>query len=429
MLRKIFRFVDTFIPAETAPSLQTRFRFRLVVILYFVSIFFGSAFLISTILIGLEKSPLVLMVSLSVTLNIVGILLIRKAYSAEKIVVANICIGFTITVFDVLAITKSIVPAINVFSSNLLLAFLVFPEAKIRIFVMAWGLACTVACLALAGRFGISLPALASPMLETMTSSVISMILGLLILIFVYLKIKGITEKELNQEHEWQERSLQLNEISSMTSIMRSLMNLPLQAFMSDWRAFRSEPADERTKARMRRELDDLMSISQSFSWIYRAYRREKACAALSQTLLQHLQVLLSFKVAETGWSLNAKPVERSVEIYGPIPSMMLLLFSTILQILESDQPEELRRLYVHVHHEGESIKWTISWPDSSRDGARQWLDQENLSPRNEMIEDLKKACLATIDEYEDEGLRHLQISGAWLSWSAQSDLSEGSQA
>lgn len=418
MLRSILTFLDGFIPAKKSPP-QVKVRLRLVAVYYLISSVSLSLYLILGIALNFLHSSFSSILAFALFVNILAIVLIRRSYPVDKVVVSNICLRLIITTVDFLMFSKMLLPGwIGIFTLNLLLVFLLFPEKGIRFFMLAFTLVSQLAGFSLAPRFGISFARALSASPGALTSYLFFSEIAAVTMIFLYLKIREITARELDHEQEWQLRSLRISELTSITGIMVPLMRRPLHAFVRDWQAFEAAPTNSRDKelAKMDHDLDDLLRVSQSFSWIYRAYRRESGCAAQLATLVQQLEVLLSSKAVEKGWSVKTRSMEQNVEIFGPIPSIMLLLFSTVVQVLESAQPEALRHLELSVDKEGHAVRWIVSWPDSPQGTGRQSLDWEGQFMRHDLLQDLKKDCLATIDDYEEKGQHYLRISGAWLS-------------
>lgn len=146
--------------------------------------------------------------------------------------------------------------------------------------------------------------------------------------------------------------------------------------------------------------------------------RLEDSHPAWSDVLFKQLQILLNPTVKEGGWTIKSRVPEEVIEVYGPIPSMMLLLFSMIVEILESEGSGGGRCLEIGLAYEADSVEWNLSWPSSTGDGRVTLKHGQDRTGsflgalRHDMIHDLSRACNAAFHEFEDLGTRHLSISG-----------------
>jgi hypothetical protein len=135
---------------------------------------------------------------------------------------------------------------------------------------------------------------------------------------------------------------------------------------------------------------------------------------------MQQLEILLSSKIKEEGWTLGVEHPRPPVEINGPIPSIMLFLFTIVIQIVESPQPHEKRQLSIVSNREGKLISWKMRWPSEARvvepigDLALKEEQFSTTSMRQEMIRELTLTCNAEVQESRDQRDNQILIRGAW---------------
>lgn len=406
MLREIFKFLDYFLPPGAWESKEAVLRAR-------VGISFFSFNLLTLLLILLPivgDKPDILMRLLLAAFNCSCLFLIKRSYPVGRLLLIYVFV----TVLSFLALLvrfpgKIVEPLAYAYSTVMILLVLLFSNLKSRIFIVAliftWSLltwilakdASIVVALGPTWIFNVIFPSIAT-----------------IALIYVYLRLKAILQEELDREIEWQLHNARIAEISAMTRTMSSLMIKPLATVRRNLLETVDHPMAGNELENMESELKDLTEVSQSFGWIYRAYRDDGSYCASSETLLRHLRTLLSTRFESAGWRLIAKPIRENVELCGPIPSMMLLLFSKASQIVENSDNQDSRRLEMEISHDRGFITWTFSWPSEGREAREAVKERASANVDQTFVQDLSVACNAQIREFEGQGAYHLSISGAW---------------
>lgn len=346
--------------------------------------------------------------------------LIKKSVSPEKVVAGFLTLSLMTVI---VAVKNSHIIDINILSSFvffLTITGLIISKLNIRLMLLTVAIAGTlVSYYLLAGKSAdqslILPPRQASGI---MFIAAMANIFATYLIIGMVLRIKSIAQDAKDQELEWQHRRVRLEDLSSMTQTMRLLIDRPFHAFQRY--LLKLEKKHELTTLqKMQGELDDLLLISKSFGWIYRAYREEGSSAILSTALLQQLQVLLSSKIREEGWTLASRHDGQPVEVFGPIPSIMLFLFTVVNQILEGPQPKEMKQMSMEIDSMGNVITCKLSWPFGFRSDERSMFrlvkekkPQDSL--RQELIRELSQICNADIQYRRDKSFEQLLISGSW---------------
>lgn len=406
------RFVNP-IHRETAES---RMRARMIVF-YFL-------FQLVLDMIGLALASMlpffeVVVISLYVLIVVTCLALIRLGVSPEKVASSYIILSLSAVLVIILTTgTSSLIDfnLVNSFNFTLAIGGLVIPSKKIRRFIvlfLTFGNGLLFSFLRYRSENDLLTVTSQMAMITVFTH------LGfLLCLTAMILKIRSIAQKDIDQETEWQQRRSRLEETSSMTRTLRMLWDKPIHSFQNNL-AILKRAHDTKSMIRMQGDLNELRLISQSFSWIYRAFREEGTSSILSTALFEQLQVLLSTKLREEGWTIRVKQPQQAVEVHGPIPTIMLFFFTILSEILDEGLPLEQRRLSLELEQGGNLLTWTLTWPGPIQELEEQpALDfSDVLSPaskRRELIRELTLACNADIRGFQSQGLRRMQIHGPW---------------
>lgn len=423
MFPSLLKIINFFLPSAAELSAETRLRSRAIVFSILIDLIYEIAFL----LVGIwTQSNVTIALSLLVAAADCLCLYWARSRRAPLQEIFLYLIGFYLLlgVADTFYISKSWLGSATYYGSlNLLMGCILIRNMLIRFLILAFYLSITAICFFEAQNSGFPYPSGLPGSLFIDGVITILLLVYILIWIRVSLRIIALAQRELNHEVEWKLRSSRLAEIASMTSVMTSLMGRPLQSFKRHWHEWgragcRNGNAEVIEK--VEQELNDLLQISQSFGWLYRAYRQDGEFRVSSRLLLRQLQVLLAHKAEISGWTLKAKPFLQNIEISGPVPSIMLLLFSLCIQVLESEQPLESRQLEIELSHDESSVAWKLSWPQESlnpvdrRKNAEIGRDAKKVDLREELIQDLKRVCQVTISSFEEADLHHILIQGAW---------------
>lgn len=297
----------------------------------------------------------------------------------------------------------------------MIICCLLFSEIKTRIFFLAWTVGLTLLFWVVALKVDIAA-------IPDMGYGWTYPILGTIIPIFIYIAFRDLMQRELEQESDWQARSVRLNEVNSMTKSMYALMKRPLNHLDRYWKDFYGNTSfeDEAIQDEIAKGLDELIEVSRSFGWIYRAYRNEGTCVAPSSQLFQNLQTLISQKIEDSGWELQVLPANMDAEIRGPIPSMMLLIFTIVVQIIELSELQQMKFLELQLAQRENRVNWLLSWPSEKVGSILAPRSPGQKEPsittlRGDLIQDLRESCQANFLEYEERGSRFFQISGDWI--------------
>lgn len=233
----------------------------------------------------------------------------------------------------------------------------------------------------------------------------------------IFRKIRTLAQLELDREIEWQYRVNVLEEISSIAGITGTLLSGPLTSFRNGVQNLNQE-SDASQLDRMQTQIDELLLISQSFAWIYRAHGGGGTYSILSSNLTRQLEVLLTCKAQKEGWTFGIEHRGSPVEISGPVPSIVLFLFTLSAHILEEKQPLEKRHLTLEFDHKGNQATWKLRWPyalghESLRDVRKSELST-SFSDRQEMIRDLSRVCAARVQYSRKEDAQEILVKGSW---------------
>lgn len=420
-MNSILKYIDKFLPAGIWTSKEAVLRARVAIFLFSFDLL-QDLIWISYFIAQQQVDSGILGFVLYAVLDCIFLLLIKRSYSVGKLVAAFVFIGLILFTLEPMFLAGQMTSFIGIspYIPNLMLTLLLFPSLRSRIVFVSWILGLN-AC---AWYFGNAFDS-ASKSAADATVSFLFFMPTSLALIYAYLKFRDFMQDDLDQEFEWQLRSARLEEVAVMTRAMHSLMSKPIREFRRNMLDVKeSREVDDEGVEKIGAEMERLVEISRSFSWIYRAYRDEESCSSSSEVLFRHLQILLSMKIENAGWKLKPKPIEQDVEIYGPIPSLMLLLFRKVTLVLENSGIRDSCEFEMGIAHDRESIVWTFSWPSkgsliSQRAHEGRLTSQSDRA--EDLVQELAEACGAKISEYEEWGYRRLLIRGAWRRFAKES--------
>lgn len=350
---------------------------------------------------------------------VTSLILIKKAFSPEKVVAGAIAINTAIAIVEVNLSAETNPFHMFGLLSMVYFVCLVITNLKMRTLTLLVLFAGTLICiLTFSSKVGSQSMVLPSSMPEGLIYAVGVVTTAQIILYSMILRIKAIAQSDLDQEIEWQQRRIRLEEASSMTNTMRLLLTKPIQDIREDL-GYLQESHDAIILKRMQATLAQLLLISQSYGWIYRAYGHEGASSIQSNAFMDQLEVLLSSKANEKGWDFGVAQQGSTVEIYGPVPAIMLLLLTIVIQILEEPRPLEKRTLILEFNSQATSITWTMRWPYYAQDfeiGRNFAVESEmsSVSRRKELIRELTQNCKANVEENQDQSGNEILISGSW---------------
>lgn len=408
------RIVDFFLSRRNLVSAESRMRARIIVFTLLFWVFLDVLALLSAKLMTWDD---IIVISVCLVVNVILAFLIKNAYSPEKVTLSYIAL---IQFIQVLGIYFSRAPnpfLVAVFISGIYTACLIINDLRQRIAVLCIALTSTfLAYLCFFGKMGgefLTFPAnaasgaltfqLASTVAQFVTLSMVS-------------KIKEIAQGDLDLEIEWQDRMKRLGEVSSMTNTMRRLLAHPIETLRRDLKEIEQAP-DPFTEGRLQRQLDELLLISQSCGWIYRAHENQGSFSISSSTLMKQVEVLLSTKAEDDLWTIEVKHKGQSVDIYGPIPLIVLFLYTFTVHVLEQGQPHELRRLSLEFEHREERAIWTMRWPFPARESglARDSSDRiSSVSMQEDLARDLTHKYNADIQRLRDQDNHQVLLTGPW---------------
>lgn len=412
-LKNPLKILDWFLSHEQSKSIDAIMRGRLIV---------------SWMLIFVVLNPILffLMDETSVSVfvllpcyffaELAGLYLIKRSFSPERVFAVIVLLSQVLVAFAI--------GLQNPVASDLFYSYFIF-AAVIGLFVtdrmlslslqvsnvMVTGLSCLIFLKKLNGAdWSIPNPTEGRVFLNSVANQV-----AFLVVIAVVLKIRKFAQNDIDQEIEWQQRTLRLGDLTSMTREMQVLLSEPVRSLNADFESLKSADDSSRMDV-METKLDELLLISQSFSWLYRAFSLEESSSIPSSSFLQQLRVLLSAKVKEGGWDFSINHPGQPFEIFGPLPSIMLFLFSIVVQILEGEASCAKKELSLELDRTEKFITWKLSWPNLEAKPKKSWFTSESpaSSMRQELIGDLMWVCDAEIQEFEEPFVQGLLISGAW---------------
>lgn len=408
--------IDFFLGARNRVSVEARMRARMLVVYFLVwAIINGLTLLSAKLLSGGELAIVLFNFAMCVTTP----LLIRMSYSPDKIILSVLCLvlimqGFLIETSESMNISLMFGFIYITWSAGMLSANMKLSACALLLNVIAT----YVGYISLSKKGDAYFSSLSPDEGYAAIVHLMSTAAFYSLVFLVLLKIKKIAQKELDQEIEWQQRVQRLDEASSMTKMMRFLLSRPVSLFQHDLKNLERK-ADGLFLDKMQARVDELVLISQSFAWIYRAHGGGGSYSVLSDTLMRHLEVLLSFKMQEEGWTFGVEHRGRPVEIFGPVPSIVLFLFTVINQILEEPQPLQDRHLSLEFDHEGDRATWKLHWPYCALENSSEHDIPKGDGPfkqtaRQELIRDLSQLCRAKIQYSREQNSRQILITGSW---------------
>lgn len=414
MIRTILKAIDKSLPPDIWASKDRVLRTRSMVFYFYLDI---SLYIFVIFVFPSTRGPLYSLLSrvCFMLFDITCLYLIKKSFDIGKIIGAYIFVETVSASYAIFTYQEGT-------SSNTFIAFplimllaLFLSNWKTRIIFLAMIVSLTLSFLRLSSI----------RIFDQMNGYVLVSAIALFTIgpIYIYLKSRSIMQDDLDHETEWQIRNAKLAEISVMTRTMHSLMNLPLKDFSDEYSNLTKNAASSDNTIlldKMQHNIDDLVRISQSYAWMYRAFQKEGDSSASSDVLVMHLQTLSSLAFEKWGWEWRLKPKAEPVEISGPVPSLMLLLFCIIIQVVENPPSQGSNFIQLEVNRTDNGVNWILSWP-AENEYQKSILDGnggDSLSlsaMRRDLILDLQKACGATLSEYQKDTLRVLKVSGAWI--------------
>lgn len=347
------------------------------------------------------------------------LLLIKRSFSPEKVVTG--LVFFLLTELTLTTVVGKVINAnfMSIYAMILTSACFVIVSLKLRLLILFAVLLGNALCYWAIYEMSIDPHRIILyGELEDDLFKVVTRAMSITIFALITIKIRNVSQREMELEIEWQQRALRLEELSSVTKSMCFLLDRPTRILSYDIDILCREQ-DAASLDRIEEELSELVLVSQSLGWIYRAYRQEGASSILSTTLMLQLQVLLSSKVREKGWTLSTSHPGQPVEVFGPIPSLTLILFTVIAQIVDGPKEQQQKELSLEFQQKGSLLIWNLRWPlpfHEAEDAQSLARDEKasNLILRQELIQELTKVCKADIHKSQEGGIRQMQISGAW---------------
>lgn len=87
--------------------------------------------------------------------------------------------------------------------------------------------------------------------------------------LYVYLRSRQLMQEELDQEMEWQLRDAKMAEISEIGRNLEGVMRGPIKSLREHLDGLKNKAGgdEERSVAGVEKEIEELVNISQSFSW------------------------------------------------------------------------------------------------------------------------------------------------------------------
>lgn len=408
----ILTIVDLFLGPQNFVSAEARMRARMVMFIFLFWIFLN---ILLMIFCGAANFALLRTLVGATVLNAVCAYLVRKSFDPEKVIIFYSSVDIIYHGQQImLSGNPQPIMMLN-YATLVYINCLIVGDIKKRISLFGLIFAATLFAFLCFLRKGseISLNAQSDDAFWSM-NFIVSNSIAQVAILGMALKVRAIAQAELTLEIEWQDRARRLEEVSSMTKAMRSLLRRPVEALQQDLKFFakdcqRTFPGDVQV------HIDELVLISKAFGWIYRAHSGEQLQSIVSNTFMRQLNILLSAKVREEGWVLDAKHKGQPIEIYGPVPAIMHLIYSIIIQILREPQPSEKRQLSLEFDYEEKRAMWRICWPFSIPDFGNALFERSPSDPKQqELIEDLMQACNASIQHCRQQDGHQILITGSW---------------
>lgn len=413
ILQILVKVIDSILTERQRESAESTMRTRMIVCYFLFQSSFNIIGLVSLIKFLRFKEFFASGTFLGAALFC--LFLIRKDFSPEKVAASYLTTALAFVCLAIVgtpASTPVDIYLTNGFVINLTIALLILPSLSIRrrvffLFLLGTGVTYWSFFKSFDGGLISFRTRLATPTILLYPGYI-------LILVAMNLKIRELAQNDIDRENEWQQRNLKLDELSTLTRTLRHLFDSPIRAFQEDLESLERNH-DKTTMNRMQRNLDELVLISQGFNWIYRAYRKEGFSSISSTKLLDQLRVLLSSKLKEEGWTLGISHDGQPVEVHGPIPSLVLFLFTVVIQIVETSQPEGKRQLSLEMGQEGRSLFWKVHWPcpgvtnlGNSKTRAEEPNSKTNV--RQDLIRELLSVCDADMQEFREQSICHILI-------------------
>lgn len=414
----LLKILDYFLPKKDRLTAESIYPGRLAVFFFLFDLIFCITYFVTPGALSLSN-PISACAFSFIVFDSLCLYLIKKSFPFSILMAFFLAIlsafvtlsAFQEQEFQLLSIPMASIPPLITYC-------LLFSKLKTRIFFLLWAVGLNMLTWAIASTsktadnpfmdfYGFTYP-----------------VLGTIVPIFIYVLFRDLTQRDLELESDWQARSARLIEVTSMTKTMYKLMVRPLNVLdncLKDLNRNASfDQHSELPQKELEKGLDEIIEISRSFSWIYRAYRDEGSSTAALSQIHQNVQTLISQRIADSGWDLKVPPIEIEAEIQGTIPSMMLLIFSVVVQIIETSELQDARSLRLQVGRRENRVSWLFSWPSEPAVSILSPLVKAGKGPpsiielRQDLIQDLKVICQAHFREYEESGLRFFQISGDW---------------
>lgn len=406
MFNALLAIIDKCLPNDILASKDKVLRARVLFIYVFVDVLFNSFYFFQ-----MFSAPSLDLVAFSVNLSgilieVLCLYLLKKSYPPGLLVGIYLIMvtSFTTVMYNVYQ--EHLSAESFAWIPTLLLTVLLVSDRKAQLFFFALVTGWSLSLISIIPGIRFE-NAVKADVVFWLPYSVLPVI-GFL---YVYQRSRQILQDEFDQEMEWQLRNAKMAEISEMSRTVEGLMRSPIKSVRDQLDRLISTCSEnaEKQAARLEHEIEELLRISQSFSWMYRAFRKESGFIASSELLLNQIRTLLRTKFESAGWEIKPAFEGRDIEITGPVPSLMFLLFSLASEITKAPSDGERRLLAMGPKEIGSSVLWILSWP--YEDGAR---DLPTGRPRHDLILELEALCNAEIHEYVEDGSHFLQVSGGW---------------
>lgn len=366
---RLLKIIDSFLDSKSLTSAEAKMRARMALVFFLFHFSLGMIILLGRpFLSGFEY----IRAAYLFLICIICLALIKKGVSPDKLLppyLANLCLTALLSVLRFGPANNLDVNSPFMFEMIVAIACLIIVDFRIRLSIVFLVIVSSSLCFWHYASSSKSLVTLSSGPIDGILFKIVVNMVFLAILLGMSLRIRRIAQIDVDQEIEWQIRNAKLGELTSTVKSMIQLFSGPMYNFQKNLQDL-SPGSNESLETRVQQNIDELLVISQSFGWIFRAHRPETPSSMLSSTLLNHLGILLSPACQERGWILDTRHGGNPVHIWGPIPSIMLFLFTISAQMLERATVSENQSLYLELEAREGLIVLKLRWKNHDSQSA-----------------------------------------------------------
>lgn len=426
MVDRLVRLTDFFI-SERVVGAEARVRARMFIVLVLSSIFFISISLVHALVISVAPREIYSNVAVVFSIQSAFLVLARYLKDPEWACLFYLLMTAAFIAMEALLLVKSILhPGLQILPLVVIFGLLSIVNPYKRIFLLTATL--------LAGAVSVIFmpePAMEAGASISQTNVLDSLFLGtlykgilILFCMYWYVYFKRLSERELQENIRRRVRSAQLDEIANTLKTLVPEFHRPLMELeqcISARLAVGLSPGRE-DMMRLEDSIQQMIKVTQSVGWVYRAYRNETIGEVHSRYFKDQLEILLKGKAHQLAWDLKVHNPTRSCTLAGPMPLVILLILSLVDHVLNALKPSPGRLLEIELHCEATALVCLLRWRHGGEifslvqgEKERLAINMSSTDFRLELIGELVHSCKARLELIRDEDLDTISVRGEWI--------------